>query len=394
MDGTLVEQLGGIEYVRAANTHKEEASKLEAVAERVRSQELRHHVAMSFYDLGKALNEGLFFILVVIGAIALATSGRMQSGDIITFAMLFGSVLVPLREVHRIIDEAHESSLRVGDLINMMAEPVDESFAPGAGRVLPILSTGVPVIEVRDLYAHYGDSHNGRQALAGLSMCIRHGETIGIAGRSGSGKTTLIKLLLRLSHPTAGSLLIGGVPIGEVSRESIAALVGYVGQVPYAFAGTIAQNISYGCANATMDQIRSAARLACLNEDIERMPGGYESMVAERGGNLSGGQLQRLALARVFIRNPPILILDEATSALDNISERLVQSAVAAARVDRTVLMVAHRLSTLADADRIVVLDEGRIVETGTSDELLQLNGSFARLARPGERDTAATGVS
>src|SRR5262249_14544040 len=147
-------------------------------------------------------------------------------------------------------------------------------------------------------------------------------------------------------------------------------LIGYVGQSPFVFAGTIAENIAYGTDNATPEDIQRAAEMACLHDEILAMPGGYDAPVSERGQNLSGGQRQRIALARVFLKNPPILILDEATSALDNISERHVQRALAAARADRTVLIVAHRLSTLLDADRVLVFDQGRIAEMGSYAEL------------------------
>ena len=173
------------------------------------------------------------------------------------------------------------------------------------------------------------------------------------------------------------------MPTRLASRgKVIGELIGYVGQNPFVFAGTIAENIAYGCEGATDDQIRRAAERACIHDEIMAMPGGYDAHVAERGQNLSGGQKQRIALARVFLKNPPILILDEGTSALDNISERLVQQAINAARADRTVILVAHRLSTLREADRILVFDDGRIVETGTYCRARAARRRFRR-ARP-----------
>ena len=176
--------------------------------------------------------------------------------------------------------------------------------------------------------------------------------------------------------------MIGGVPLESISREAIGELVGYVGQNPFVFAGTIAENIAYGCDEATPEQIRQAAEMACIHDEIMMMPGGYKARVAERGQNLSGGQRQRIALARIFLKNPPILILDEGTSALDNISETIVQQAINAARSDRTVILVAHRLTTLLDTDRILVFDDGQIVETGSYAELVRHGGVFAELVR------------
>jgi ATP-binding cassette subfamily B protein len=177
-----------------------------------------------------------------------------------------------------------------------------------------------------------------------------------------------------------------GVPLEELSRETLGQLIGYVGQNPFVFSGTIEDNICYGSTTKRLpEDIVRAAKMACIHDEILAMPDGYKTQIAERGANLSGGQRQRLALARVFLQNPPILILDEATSALDTISERLVQQAIGTASRDRTVIMVAHRLSTFADADRIFVFDDGRLVETGPYEELLARDGVFAELVRAAE---------
>jgi ATP-binding cassette subfamily B protein len=215
-----------------------------------------------------------------------------------------------------------------------------------------------------------------------VSLSVRHGETLGVAGRSGGGKSTWLRILLRLTHPHGGGAWFGGVPLEDVSREAIGRLVGYVGQTPFVFAGTIAENIAYGSDRASLQEIQRAAQMACLHEEILAMPGGYEAPVAERGQNLSGGQKQRLALARVFLKNPPLLLLDEGTSALDTISERSVQSAINEARRDRTVILVAHRLSTLRHTDRVVVFEDGHIVEIGSYQELVRRGGAFAKLVR------------
>jgi ABC-type multidrug transport system fused ATPase/permease subunit len=190
--------------------------------------------------------------------------------------------------------------------------------------------------------------------------------------------------------PWLALLMTGVIPLECVSREAIGRLVGYVSQTPFLFAGTIAENIAYGCEPAEPEAIERAARLACLHEEIVAMPGGYQATVAERGQNLSGGQKQRIALARVFLKGPPILILDEATSSLDTISERRVQQALDAARADRTIILVAHRLSTLRQADRVVVFDEGRVVESGTYGELVRGGALFSELVRSAEEDAAA----
>jgi ATP-binding cassette, subfamily B, bacterial len=391
IDGTVVEQLGGLDYIRAANTHRLEAQRVERAAEYKRAKELRHHFEMSLFGSGKAINEGFFHLVVLAFAIYLFVHGEIESGEILTFSILYLNVMAPLNEIHRFIDEAHESSLRVGDLLGLLAEPIDPSFESATHRE-PQLVVGEPLIVTHDLRVEYrGTDNSVKPALNGLSSMIRHGETIGVAGRSGCGKTTWLRTLMRLAHASGGDATLGGVELSCISRQSIGDLVGYVGQNPFVFAGTIADNIAYGCEGATVDQIRHAAERACINDEIMALAGDYAAPVAERGQNLSGGQKQRIALARVFLKNPPILILDEGTSALDNISERLVQRAISAARADRTVILVAHRLSTLREADRILVFDDGRIVETGTYSELVRLGGVFAELVKSAEEIDGAT---
>ncbi|HEV8377625.1 MAG TPA: ABC transporter ATP-binding protein [Tepidisphaeraceae bacterium] len=389
LDGTLVEQLGGIEYIRAANTHRRESQRIAAAAEARRTKELRHHTAMSLFDWLKSLNEGLFHIVVISFGIYLAASGRMQFGTIFTFSLLFTGIMGPLREVHRILDEAYESSIQVSVLLSMLKEPVDRSFGTVTQRQ-PILNGTVPLIEAENLCIDYpAPDGTTRRVINGINVQVRHGETIGVAGPSGSGKSTWLRAVMRLIHPSAGQVSFGGVPIDVLSREDIGRLVGYVSQIPFVFAGTVRENIAYGMDGVTSEQIEAAARMAYIHEEIMAMPAGYETVLTERGGNLSGGQRQRIALARVFLRNPAILILDEGTSALDNISERKIQAAIGKARQERTVIMVAHRLSTLRDADRILVFDRGRIAEEGVYETLVAQQGVFAELARSAEESTA-----
>ncbi len=394
MDGTVVEQLGGIDYVRAANTHRHEVRRVVRAAERRRSKELRHHFEMSLFGSGKAINEGLFHVLVIAFAVYLLVQGQLQPGGVMMFSMLFLSVMAPLNEVHRFMDEAHESSLRIGDLIGLLSVPIDRSFKTPADGEPPRLAPGQPLFVAEDLAVEFAAADGTRRrALDGLGVTIRHGETIGVAGRSGCGKTTWLRALMRLVHPCHGTATLGGVPLERVTREAIGELVGYVGQNPFLFAGTVEQNIAYGCKDGTPEQICHAAQMACIHDEIMARPGGYRSRVSERGQNFSGGQRQRIALARVFLKNPPILVLDEGTSALDNTSERLVQKAINAARADRTVILVAHRLTTLRDADRILVFDDGRIVETGSYAELVRQGGVFAELVRSAEGHEPAVGA-
>jgi len=279
------------------------------------------------------------------------------------------------------IDEGHESSLLVGELLHMLAEPIDPCYQT-TDSPQPELN-GEPVIAVENLAVDYSLPDGGhRRALEGVSLTIRRGEIVGITGRSGCGKSTFLRALMRLVHASDGRAVVGGVPLESVACDSFARLLGYVGQSPFVFSSTVEENIAYEREGASGEDIRHAAHLAAIDEEIMEIPGGFGAQISERGQNLSGGQKQRLALARVFLKDPPILILDEATSALDTIAERRIQEWLAAVRGQRTVLLVAHRLSSLMHTDRILVFDEGRIVETGSYDELLNRGGVFTELAQ------------
>jgi ATP-binding cassette subfamily B protein len=412
IDGAVVEQLGGLEYIRVANTLHQEVARLASAMEIRRRREMRHHFAMSLFGCGKALNEGFFHVLLLGIATYFALQGSIAYGDVVAFSILFLSVMAPLNEVHRIIDEGHESSLRVGDLLDMLNEPTDVSFhpvgrsetravsgekkqascSPLATRYSPlVLTPGRPAILVEGLRVEYtAATGEPKRALDGISLAIAHGETIGIAGRSGCGKSTWVKCLVRLTHPCDGRVTVADAPLESLSRADIAHLIGYVGQIPFVFAGTIADNIAYGTIDAKPEDIEGVARLANLHDEIMEMPGGYQAIVNERGQNLSGGQRQRLAIARILLKQAPILILDEATSALDNISERHVQRALGLTRDDRTTILVAHRLSTLRDADRILVFNDGRIVEIGGYEALVQKGGFFTQLVMSAENGIGA----
>ena len=381
IDGAVVELLGGIDYVRAANTEEHELNRIGQVTRGLQVLENRHHFQMSLYGCARALNEGLFHIIVLGLAIYLAINGTIEYGQIMTFSLLFLSVMAPLNEVHRGLDEGHECSLKVADLMAMLAQEPDRSFTPPRVEP-PRVEAARPLVEATDLRVEYATAVGVRRALDGVTLAIRHGETIGLAGPSGGGKTSLLRVLLRLTHPTAGDVRVGGVALEHLSREDIGKLVGYVGQNPFVFHGTVAENIAYGVPGATPAAIELAARKAYIHDEIMAMPGGYQAHVAERGVNLSGGQRQRIALARVFLKDPPLLILDEGTSALDTISEQRIKQAIDLARKERTLIMVAHRLSTLRDADRIIVFQEGRVVQDGTFQELSRRDGMFAELIR------------
>ncbi|MBI1372494.1 MAG: ATP-binding cassette domain-containing protein [Phycisphaera sp.] len=384
MDGTVVEVLGGIETVRAANAGDIEAGRVDEVAERLRRREIRHHIQMALFDAAKLLTESLFHIAVLSVSVWFAIRGLISVGEVLTFSMLYLNVAAPLRELHRIVDEAHESTLRVLDLFSLYASPPDRSFLLESG-CMPMTTrmpaTG-PVLELSHIRFSYPGSNGSGPTLDDFNLTINAGECVGVVGRTGCGKSTVSKLALRLMHTDSGTIRFRGVPIECVSREVIASQVGYVAQSGFLFSGSIADNIAYGRGKVTQADIEVAARRAGIHDEVVHELGGYAARLAERGSNISGGQRQRLLLARLFLHDPPLLVLDEATSALDNRTEAVVQEALDELMIGRTTLVIAHRLHTLRNVDRIIVMDAGKIVEEGTYSDLLSASGQFAELHR------------
>ena len=389
IDGTVVEMLGGIETVRALNTENQEVAKVEGVAEAMRKKEIRHHISMALFDSGKYLNEGFFYILVISLSIFLAAQGVITKGDILVYSILFMSITGPLREIHRILDEAHESSIKVNDLYDLLNQPQDISFQAHGTVKFPPNNTNA--IEVSKLSFKYGDS----AVLQDVSFAIKNGEKIGIVGASGCGKSTLVKILLRLVHGYSGGIEIFGRTLNTISRKEIAGRIAYVPQKTHIFSGSIRDNIVYGCEreNVSDEEVVTAAKLANLHEEIKNSLGGLSGRVAENGNNLSGGQKQRLAIARLILKSPELLIFDEATSALDNANEVTIQKNIEQLFKDKTTITIAHRLTTLKNTDRIFVFERGRIVQEGTFDGLANQKGLFQDFLRQKEPNILASDV-
>lgn len=375
IDGAVVEMLGGIETVRVLNTTSSEVRKVESVAEELRKREIKHHIFMALYDSAKYLNEGFFYVLVISLSILLSSQAVISKGDILVYSILFLSITGPLREIHRILDQAHESSILVSDLYGLLNEPIDESFI----STKKISKQEKRVIAVKITNLTFSFPNRSVKSLDNINLEIKYGEKLGIAGASGCGKSTLIKILLRLLHGYSGEVYLFGENLNGVSREEIADKIAYVPQRTYIFSGTIKDNIIYGCErkNIRRSEIVLTAKKANIYDEIINSLGGFEGKVAENGNNLSGGQKQRLAIARLILKSPELFIFDEATSALDNTNEVLVQRNIEELFKDKTMITIAHRLTTLKNSDRILVMDKGRIVQKGTFKELENKKGLF-----------------
>ncbi len=379
IDGRVVEMLSGIETIRALNTTSYEVEKVEVIAEKQRLIEIKHHIYMALFDAAKYLNEGFFYVLVIILSIYFASVGIISKGDILVYSILFMSIVSPLREVHRILDQAHESSIQVNDLYELLHQSLDQSFVESIPSSKKVLVNHNLAISAKDLSFSYAGKSDG--VLKNISINIKSGNVVGICGASGCGKSTFIHLLLKLVHDYTGELTLIGKNLLDVTREEIAERIAYVPQKPFIFSGTIKENIIYGLKrevdDITDEEIINAAKNAHIYDEIQKDLGGFSGSVAENGSNLSGGQRQRLAIARIMLQTPDIIILDEATSALDNTNEATIQKNLEKNFKGKTVIIIAHRLTTLKNCDNIFVFDKGKIVQEGNYDELSKSRGLF-----------------
>jgi ATP-binding cassette subfamily B protein len=333
----------------------------------------------------RALLTGVGIFLVSASVVAVlwygaqdVLSGAMSGGRLsqfVLYAVLAASGLGQLSEVYGELAQAAGASERLGEILQ--ARPA--VAAPARPRPLPVPALGTVAFE--DVRFHY-PTRPEQSALEGLSFKVGRGERVAIVGPSGAGKSTILQLLLRFYDPQSGRILVDGVPITEADPAQVRARLALVPQEPTIFAATVADNIRYGRLDASDAEVARAAELASADGFIRALPDGFATEIGERGVTLSGGQRQRIAIARAILKDAPILLLDEATSALDAESERAVQDALDVLMRGRTTLVIAHRLATVRSADRILVMDAGRIVEEGPHEALLSRGGLYARLAR------------
>lgn len=374
MASTLQETLSGIRMVKAYGREVAEAQRFKESNKAFLSTTMK---AIQVSSLGSSHIEVIGVVgvaLIIWYGGSLVISGDMTPGAFFSFLAAMFMVFTPLRRLsgsNNTIQQALAAAERVFSVIDLQTEQQTDR-----GQLeMPPIARSVVYQDVTFLY-----EGQTVPALSDVDLVIQAGQMVAVVGSSGSGKTTLANLLPRFYAPTAGSVLIDGVDIQSYTLASLRAQIGIVSQEVVLFDDSVFNNIAFGRQHATEADIVRAAKLAYAHEFIERLPQGYATMVGEKGIKLSGGERQRLAIARAILRDPPLLILDEATSALDTESERVVQLALSNLMAHRTTLVIAHRLSTVQRADRIVVLDRGAIVETGTHDELLLRGGQYKRL--------------
>ncbi|MGI3169818.1 ABC transporter ATP-binding protein [Pseudooceanicola sp. C21-150M6] len=370
----LEENVGGIRVVQAFANEDHEKRLFEKDNTAYRNTKLAAYRVMAASSSLNYMGMRLIQVIVMVTGAIFVLNGSLSTGGFVAFLLLVGVFFRPLDKIAAVLEVYPRGIAGFRRYLELMQTVPDVADRPDA-EPAPRLRGEVRFEGVR---FDYGDD---RPVIRDITLSIAAGETVAFVGPSGAGKTTLLSLLPRFYDPSAGRITVDGLDIQSLSLQSLRKQIGLVSQDVFLFGGTLRENIAYGRLDASEEEIRSAAEHAQLTGMIDRLPEGLDTVVGERGVTLSGGQKQRVAIARAFLKNPPILILDEATSALDSETERQIQLALTELSRHRTTLVIAHRLGTIRDADRIAVMDEGRIVEIGTDAELRSKAGRYARLS-------------
>lgn len=371
----LSNNLGGMLTIKS---YTAEPWELERLAQQSQAYRLANRRAIrlsaAFVPLIRYAILFAFIAILVIGGLQ-AWRGEIATGSYAFLVFITQRLLWPLTTLGRTLDDYQRAMASTNRVLDLLATPI---AIPSGERPLP-LSQVKGELSFEGVEFAYG----GREPLLRhFNLQVPAGSTIGIVGATGSGKSTIVKLLLRLYPIQAGSIRLDGIPISDLRLHDLRRAIGLVSQEVFLFHGTVAENIAYGSFEAPRAAIERAAQLAEAAGFIEALPQGYDTVVGERGQRLSGGQRQRIALARAILKNPPVLILDEATAAVDNETEAAIQRSLDLITAERTTLVIAHRLSTVRHADRIVVMDRGQIVESGRHEQLIAANGAYANLWR------------
>ncbi len=372
LNSSLQDTLAGIRVVQSFANEDIEREKFKKSNQGFLSSKNANYRCMGSFTGGNLFFQGMMYLMTLVFGGWLIAHGQMESADLAMYALYIGIFISPIQilvELTEMMQKGLSGFRRFLDVVETEPEIVDAEDAEPLENIKGH-------VRYEHVSFHYNDDDS--LVLDDVSFDIQAGKSIALVGASGSGKTTICSLLPRFYDVSEGRITIDGKDVRKLTLQSLREQIGLVQQDVYLFCGSIRENIAYGRPDASMEEIIEAAKKANIHEFIMELPDGYETFVGERGTRLSGGQKQRISIARVFLKNPPILILDEATSALDNESERFIQQSLEELAKDRTTITIAHRLSTIRNADEILVVAENGIVECGTHDELLEKGGIYA----------------
>ena len=368
-----VDSLLNYETVKYFNAEAREAARYDVAMKGYEVAAVKTGQSLSFLNAGQSFLITTGLVIVMVMAARGVQAGQLTVGDFVMVNAYMIQITMPLNFLGTVYREIRQALVDMGQMFALLGQPAEVVDTEDA----PDLQVKGGEIVFDDVHFAYEPT---RQILKGVSFTVKPGQRLALVGHSGSGKSTIGRLLFRFYDVSGGAIRIDGQDLRQVKQTSLHAQIGVVPQDTVLFNDTVRYNIAYGRDNATEAQVVAAAKAAKIHDFILSLPEGYETTVGERGLKLSGGEKQRVGIARTLLKNPPILILDEATSALDSQTESSIQESLAAMGEGRSVITIAHRLSTIADADLILVMEEGRVIERGRHDELLKADGRYAAM--------------
>lgn len=374
LNAGIEDSLLGERVIKAFGAEQAETEKFEKGNTLFEQIKKKTYYFMATFQCSTRLFDGLMYLVVILGGGIFVCKEWISPGDLVAYTLYVTTLIATIRRIVEFAEQFQRGITGIERFFEIMDSEIEVYDIEGAKE----LEVTEGAITFDDVSFEYPDDHNA--VLHHMSLQIKPGEKLAVVGPSGGGKTTLCNLIPRFYNVTGGAILIDGQDVGKVTQKSLRQNIGIVQQDVYLFSGTVAENISYGRIGASREEIIEAAKLAGAHDFIMELANGYDTYVGERGVKLSGGQKQRISIARVFLKNPPILILDEATSALDNESEMLVGESLEQLSCGRTTITIAHRLTTIKNYDRIIVLSKEGIEEEGNHQELLTKRGTYYRL--------------